>query len=345
MSPLIHSLIRITPRQSPFTCPSVPAWISTGILASIALINGEEPDWERLPDMPIPRWEAGTVTLDGKLYTFGGYTMGTKSSKRADVFDPGDRSWTALAELPSAITHINAVLDRRTVWLAGGFKDGYKGYAISEVWQYHIDRDTYTARPDLPEPRAGGGLALVGRTLHYIGGLTKDRDTDSGDHWTLDLEQLESPRLTWKPAAPMPVPRNQFSTVTLENKIFLIGGQFHHDSGQTDQPRVDIYHPAEDSWSVGPALEKGHSHAEGSTLIHQGSIYLLGGMSRIEKRRWIDNEIVALGSDGSWKRLGHLPLRLSSPIAAILEDKLYVGGGSPNGANPQSGMWVRDVPR
>ena len=28
--------------------------------------------------------------------------------------------------MPSAVTHLNAVLDGRTVWFAGGFKDGYK---------------------------------------------------------------------------------------------------------------------------------------------------------------------------------------------------------------------------
>ena len=94
---------------------------------SSAMAQTSDASWQKLDDMPVPRWEAGTVVLDSKLYVFGGYTKGTKSSKRADVFDPKDNRWTQLADLPSAITHMNAVLDGRSVWIAGGFKDGYQG--------------------------------------------------------------------------------------------------------------------------------------------------------------------------------------------------------------------------
>ena len=119
-------------------------------------------DWQALPNMPAGKWEPGVVILDDKLYLFGGYTEGVVSSKRSEYFDPEDGSWTLIQELPSAITHMNMVLDGRTVWFAGGFKDGYRGHTIAEVWNYDIDLDRYTAAPLLPEPRAGGGLALVG---------------------------------------------------------------------------------------------------------------------------------------------------------------------------------------
>ena len=193
-------------------------------LASIGPIGpqavmAQDPDnsaWQQLPDMAQRRWEPGTVVLDDLLYVFGGYTNrpepGPKSIKHVDVFDPKDNSWRQLADLPSAITHFNAVLDGRTVWFAGGFKDGYKGHAIAEVWNYDIDKNTYTAAPSLPEPRAAGGLALVGRKLHYISGLMPDRDTDAPDHWVLDLEDTSK---GWNSAAKMPAPRNQFGTITV----------------------------------------------------------------------------------------------------------------------------------
>ena len=85
-------------------------------------------EWTKLPDMPVEKWEPGTVVLDGKLYLFGGYTSGVVSSKISNVYDPADGSWTRIQELPSAITHMNMVLDGRTVWFAGGYKDGYNVY-------------------------------------------------------------------------------------------------------------------------------------------------------------------------------------------------------------------------
>ncbi len=304
----------------------------------------EKDSWRQLPDMPVARWESGTVVIDDTLFCFGGYTMGTKSSKRADVYDPDKKTWKQLADLPSAITHINTVVDGRSVWIAGGFKDGYPGKAIDEVWKYDVDSDTYVAAPSLPEPRAGGGLALVGRRLHYIGGLMSDRDTDSADHWVLDVDAALDGSGEWQPAAPMPAPRNQFGTVTLGGKIHAIGGQFNHDSGQTDQSRTDIYDPATDSWSNGPELPAPHSHAEGSTFVSGGRVFMIGGMTGGPDNRKVEASIRALSSDGVWSELGELPKPLSSPAAAIIGDQLVIAGGSPDGKDPQPGMWEHDTP-
>ncbi len=318
--------------------------MSIGALGSFASgsATAEELAWKKLPDMPVGKWEAGTVVLDDKLYFFGGYTKGVRSSKLSHIFDPKDNSWTQIQDLPSAISHMNAVLDGRTVWLAGGFKDGYKGHTIAEVWNYDIDKDRYTAAPLLPETRGGGGLALVGRKLHYMGGVMEDRDTDSPDHWVLDLSKK---RAKWTNAAPMPSPRNQFGTVTFNGKIYAIAGQFHHDSGQLDQPRVDIYDPKTDSWSKGPALPHGHSHAEGGTFVHGGRIFVIGGHATPEGgRKRIDADILALAPGGQWKVVGKLPMPLSSPAAAIIGGKLFVAGGSPNGRSVQASMWVCSAP-
>jgi hypothetical protein len=247
--------------------------------------------------------------------------------------------------MPSAISHMNMVLDGRTVWFAGGFKDGYKGHTIAEVWSYDIDRDRYTAAPLLPETRGGGGLALVGRRLHYMGGVKADRDTDAANHWVLDLDQWAKGPARWKNAAPMPAPRNQFSTVTFDGRIYAIGGQFHHDSGQFDQSRVDIYDPETDSWSRGPELPKGHSHAEGGTFVSGGRIFMVGGHTTpAGGRKIIDADILALEPGGEWKSVGRLPMPLSSPAAAIIGGKLYVAGGSPNGSRVQAKMWVHKAP-
>jgi len=300
--------------------------------------------WKRLPDMAVPRWEAGTVVLDDKLYVFGGYRMPTKACKRVDAFDPKDNSWQKLADLPSAITHINMVLDSRSVWFAGGFKDGYKGYAIDEVWKYDIDKDTYTAGPSLPEPRGSGGLVIVGRKLHFVGGLRKDRDTCSPKHWVLDLEKLEEGDAKWEEARPMSKGRCHFGTVTFEGKIYLTGGMYHHDSEQIDRPLVDIYDPETDSWSRGEDLPTGHTHAEACTFVHDKRIWFLGGMAQVGKKRWIDNKITALTSEGKWKHVGELPQPLSAAAAGIIDGKLYLAGGSPNGATPQPAMWVRSAP-
>ena len=320
------------------------------VFATLSLFSGamysqSQSEWQALPDMPVGKWEPGTVVLDEKLYVFGGYTFGVVSSKRAEIFDPQDGSWTLIQELPSAITHMNTVVDGRTVWFAGGFKDGYKGHAIAEVWSYDVDQDRYTAAPLLPEARAGGGLAIVGRKMHYFGGLMSDRDTDSSDHWVLDLDEWAAGAAAWTNAAAMPVPRNQFSTAVLNGKIYAIGGQFHHDSEQLDQPRTDIYDPQNDSWSIGPDLPKGHSHAEGATFVHNKQIYMLGGHTTpAGGTKSHDADILRLVESGQWQKIGELPAPVSSAAAAIIGDQMFVAGGAHPGSTVIGTMWVRPAP-
>ena len=302
-------------------------------------------EWESLPDMPVEKWEAGTVVLDDKLYLFGGYTSGVQSSKLSHTFDPKQNSWTRIQDLPSAISHMNMVLDGRTVWFAGGYKDGYKGHTIAEVWNYDIDKDRYTAAPLLPDTRGGGGLALVGRQLHYMGGVKSDRDTDASDHWVLNLDEWANGHADWKTLPPMPSPRNQFSCVTFNGDIYAIGGQFHHDSEQLDQARVDIYDPDTNTWSSGPSLPKGHSHAEGGTFVHGGRIYMVGGhTTRPGQSKKVDPDILALSLGGTWEVVATLPMPLSSPAAAIINDRLYVAGGSPGDTTVLAHMWARSAP-
>jgi N-acetylneuraminic acid mutarotase len=335
---------QMTPTNHRFTAALILAsTITLGICIPGNVVAQD--GWQQLKDMPVGKWEAGTVVLDNKLYFFGGYTEGVRSSKRCDVFDPMDNSWTRIQDLPSAISHMNTVLDGRTVWFAGGFKDGYKGHTIAEVWNYDVNKDRYTAAPLLPETRGGGGLALVGRKLHYMGGVKTDRDTDAADHWVLDLDDRAKGSAQWEKAAPMPAPRNQFSTVTFDGKIYAIGGQFHHDSQQLDQARVDIYDPKSDSWTRGPELPKGHSHAEGGTFISSGRIFVVGRHTTpTGGRKSIDADVLMLESGGEWKAVAKLPMPLSSPAAAIIDGKFIVAGGSPNGRSVQAKMWVRKAP-
>ena len=77
------------------------------------------------------------------------------------------------------------------------------GPVTDEVWKYDIAEDRWTAGPRLPEPGAGGGLAIAGRKLHYFGGYKSDRDTDAADHWSLPLDGGTA----WQREADLPDPR------------------------------------------------------------------------------------------------------------------------------------------
>ena len=193
--------------------------------------------WKRLADMPVPKWEPASIVLDNKMYVHGGYENGIVSGKNLHVFDPEGAthgSWKKLQDLPSSISHVNLAPGLTGFWFAGGMKDmdrpnGIKDHIVSEVWHFDPELDRYSAGPLLPGRRAGGGLVRLGDNLHYISGLMEDRDTDSGDHWVFNLKDWDRDQSAqWEKLAPLPNPRNQLSVTVLNDKIYIIGGQYNH---------------------------------------------------------------------------------------------------------------------
>lgn len=311
-------------------------------LAATAPIASAQLDWTRLPDMPGARWEPGTVILDDKLYVFGGEHVGFKTGGRVDTYDPKTNTWRQLSDMSGPISHMNTVLDGRSVWYAGGQKNN-NAVPLTEVWRYDVDDDTYTAGPDLPEPRNAGGLARVGRRLYFIAGGKVGRNDDGDNNWVLNLDDIES---GWSSVAPFPEPRMHFSTIVHNDKIYCIGGQYGHFGPSArggQETRVDIYDPKTDSWSRGPELPKTHCQSEGATLISNGRIIVIAGQILDGKRIFAGSDIWAL-EDSEWKTVGKLPEPRIAPAAGIIDGKLYVSGGSFDGDVPLPETWVCDVP-
>jgi N-acetylneuraminic acid mutarotase len=80
---------------------------------------------------------------------------------------------------------------------------------------------------------------------------------------------------------------------------------------------------------------------EAGTVVRDNKLYVFGGYRMPTKAcKRVDVSDLALLPSGQWQALAELPRPLSSPVAAILRDQLFIGGGSPNGATPQTAMWV-----
>ena len=144
------------------------------------------------PTAPISRAEALRAVVDDKLYVFGGFSNELGPVKRSDVYDPATNTWTQIADLPTRVTHAGVAVDGRDVYIAGGYvgigSTGYnQTFGVRDVWKYNVDTNQWTSVIQLPRAIASGGLAVLGRSLHYFGGNDSNRN-DAGDHYALDLD-------------------------------------------------------------------------------------------------------------------------------------------------------------
>lgn len=299
-------------------------------------------DWTRATSSPIERVEAPTLVVKDQLYIFGGFDKGLRPIPFLDVYDPAKDIWTRFDKFPLVATHLNPATDGTSVWFAGGYKGPHPGKATAEVWRFDLETKTFHEMPDLPEPRAAGGLVYRDKTLHYFGGFA-DRDKTCGDHWTLSLPDGKE----WQPAPELPRMRGHFSPIVLEGMIYALGGQFGHDGKPQDMADCHRYDPRKKVWSACASLPFSRSHFEPGTFEHEGKIIIVGGRSNNTKE---GNPGVANITEydpmaNEWKDLPPLPVRLLAPAAAILDGKLIVIAGGLNNTQPvQATVWIRKHP-
>jgi N-acetylneuraminic acid mutarotase len=156
------------------------------------------------------------------------------------------------------------------------------------------------------------------------------------------------PAGTWSNKAPMPAPREDHGVVTIDGKIYAVGGTAFQDA---QIRRNEEYDPATDKWRVLAPMPRGTHHV---ALAALGSkIYAFGGFTAPAHGSPVD---VAFEYDlkaDSWRALPALSSPRGSPAAVALGGRLHVvGGRGTDGAtvathevfDPASGTWSAAAP-
>ncbi|CAN5476347.1 hypothetical protein BH23BAC1_BH23BAC1_35060 [soil metagenome] len=304
-------------------------------------------DWKPLMDSEHPRVEAMNAVVDKKIYIFSGFTDFKDETllitSKSEVFDPAhidspDGPWKQIKDMPVPVTHVGAVTVGKQIWFAGGFADNNPGISTAIVQIYDTETDSWLQGPPLPEPLASNALVKLGNKLHSLGGLKPDRQTDTGVHYVLDLDNQD---LGWANAADLPLARNHLSAATVGGRIYAIGGQFGHDLGWSDQRFLHEYDPIKNSWVRKADLPLDRSHFEPGTITIDGKILIVGGRNRNDE--FILKNITEYDpANDKWKELDPLPIRLLAPVSKIINNKLYVTHGGDTYKDPLNKAFVKD---
>ena len=314
--------------------------LTSGIVLLLLLFqnNFSYAQWSRKKDAITKRTELMNVLYKGKLYNFNGFSTWPIVDPSAEVYDPVRNEWTMLAPMPAkdAVTHQGIVVVDDKVWHIGGRLNSTTGYLTSQVWIYDITKNRWRRGPSLRDPATGklvrwggGGAALIGRTIHVVGGFifsTCNSDQDKY-HFTLDVDKwLADPQNTsWEnKLKPLPIKRNHISTTVLNGKLYVIGGQFGHDcGGGHDQKYSHVYNPLTDTWTRLTDLPMVRSHCEASIFPVDGKIYIGTGDGGTNQFTRFNPE--ANNGRGSWANLPAYTLRRGyiGAAAKVIGDRLY----------------------
>lgn len=205
----------------------------------------EDNSWAPRTAPSEARVGSGLTEYDGKLYLVGGMAA-SGVSNHLERYTPQSDTWTRLANKPTPVTDIQAVVIGEILYVPGGqlsnrtVSDQLEGYAIG--------RGRWITLPPLPKPRSQYAVAALDGKLYLFGGW--DGQTYRAEVWMYDPDEQR-----WQERTSMPDARGRLSVTVVGNQIHLIGGE--ESSGPVSLHQV--YHPSQDNgtgqpWSSLPPL-------------------------------------------------------------------------------------------
>lgn len=187
------------------------------------------------------------------------------------------------------------------------------------------------------------GAAVVGRRLYVIGGrVQREGWSKLVFHAEIQAEGKLGP---WKEERSLPEFRAYIgnSVEVVNDRIYVVAGSIPPSANVPDDSETK--HADNVLWSrLGPdgALSEwkhstpypGTPVTCAATCSSDKQLFVLGGLDmKSSSDRVLVADFAPDGAPVNWREARKLPLALSFPQAALLEDRIYVWGGLPTGKN------------
>jgi N-acetylneuraminic acid mutarotase len=223
------------------------------------------------------------------------------------------RVWTEETTLPGpGLNAPGAALLHAQIYVIGGFETT-TNVPTDRVRVYDTKSRRWSDAAPLPSPRGGHAVAVLGGSIHVVGG--GNEVSTIADHDVFDPATG-----TWRALAPLPRARGSAAAVVVDGKLWVIGGR----SGSEDFGDVDVYDPDTDTWTKGPAIPPRGTHG----AVHfRGAIHVVGGESQAEGR--VLGDVLRLDPvENVWEQVRTMPTPRSYARSVIHDEGVLIVGGS-----------------
>jgi N-acetylneuraminic acid mutarotase len=284
-------------------------------------------EWIEVANMNEAREFGGSsaCVLDGKVYVLSGHKGYGIYYRTSEAYDPELNQWSFIAPMNTIQSGCSAEAVDGKIYIFGGSPTG--GTATEIVQEYDPISNNWIYREPLAFNRGNASTTVLNSKIYHVAGVTRG---GGGYPYGLIpcLDIYDAFSNTWEYGddlgISLPEGRYLHKAVTLDGKIYVIGGQREEDPGPTTS--VIIFDPATRTWVDGPTLLIARrDHA--ATVIN-GKIYVFGG--------GIDNYNTPIDSievydpeTGFWEyEESKLPLPLRNFEAETLNGAIYLIGGN-----------------
>jgi len=237
--------------------------------------NPASDTWHQAAALPRGANHVAVVTLNGRIYAFGGFIEQNRNpDANAYVYDVSRNQWEAVAPMPRPRGAAAAVALGGKVHLIGGASAPTEERA-SVGWHevYDPASDSWSRRKALPGARDHVGCVAYQNRIHVVGGRFNTFEYNTALHHVYVPD-----RDTWELRAPMPTARSGHGMVIYRDRFFAMGGEggiINQPGQQTVFGQMESYDPSQDNWQSHAAMPTPR-HAVGAVTIGDW-IYVAGG--------------------------------------------------------------------
>ncbi|MCG7858049.1 T9SS type A sorting domain-containing protein [Flavihumibacter sediminis] len=221
------------------------------------------------------------VAYQKKIYIIGAFTGGFPTETPvADiyVFDSETNSWSVLQNAIPANRRrgsTGAVVYNDKIYIVGGITNGHTNGWVN--WLDVFDPATlqWTSLPDAPHARDHFQAAVTNGKIFAAGGRRTNFDGTLFGNTEPTVDVFDIATNTWStlPAsANLPTPRAGTSTVVLDNRVWVIGGESQQSLAHNE---TEVLDPITNTWEQKENLITGRHGTQ--ALVYNASIYIASG--------------------------------------------------------------------
>ena len=240
----------------------------------IARVSGYDPAtnaWAAAPSLGTARQGLAAAVLNGTLYALGGGNHAGWLTL-VETFTPtaaGGGTWATGTPMRTARAYFGAAAAEGKLLVAGGYNfiNGYNALASAEVFD-PASPGTWTAAASMATERWQHCVAALGTLVYSIGG------SSNGINVLNSVEAYDITANAWAPVANMTTARESAAASTLNEKLYVMGGQ----GKAPNYPilnSVEYYDPAAKTWAAAASMGTVRANFAAATLGNV--LYVTGG--------------------------------------------------------------------
>lgn len=182
----------------------------------------ESNKWNKINDMPTARQHIDCGVYKNDIYVIGGLTSWKSISKKNEVYNVKQKTWTEKSPIPSLRNNPAIVSIDSLIYVIGG------GGTEEDVWKetslvecYNVNLDLWEKKSDLPNVLFKPGALVLNKNIYVFGGSSEN---EKGYIVKKDVLVYDTEKNSWFKTTPLPYKNIFAAYACIKNKIYVIGG-------------------------------------------------------------------------------------------------------------------------